>query len=58
MTELEKLKVQLVHIETALLSIVAVLQDMQPPHVQEVIDHIINRYFEARTEIEETGEQT
>ena len=51
MTEQEKLKARLANTEKALFALATVLQDIQPPYVQESMARIMGDYFDANTSL-------
>ena len=51
MTEQEMIAARLANTENALLAIITVLQELQPPYAQDIIDRIMCDYFNANTSL-------
>ena len=47
MTNEEKTEARIANTEKALFSIITILQDVQPPYVQDGLNNIMNAYFDA-----------
>jgi len=51
MTDNEKLEARLANTEKALFALATILQDIQPPYVQEGMARIMGDYFDASTSL-------
>lgn len=51
MTDLERLEARLANTEKALFALATVMQDIQPPYIQESMSLILGDYFDANTSL-------
>ena len=51
MTDQEKIKARLENTEKVLFALIAVLEELQPPSMQEVLNQIMSEYFDANTSL-------